>query len=174
MLSRWVLQPRWRDQRCSDRSLRLRWPSAAPQLYQGISYSSAPHIPGSSTYTSAMLGYRRSACSSRNSIHAFKNLLPLHCTNISRLLMARRSGVRRRCTTREEVAALMRVGKKQTHSRGTTPSTATHNRTYLPTVSESPITQRCLFGRVMATANPSVDNTVVAVTIVVAAMGTYR
>lgn len=30
-----------------------------------------------STYTSARFGYRRSACSSRNSIHALRNLLPL-------------------------------------------------------------------------------------------------
>lgn len=61
-----------------------RTPTADPELQMRRASAVADAVsarahpaPGSSTYTSARLGYRRSACSSRNSIHALRNLLPL-------------------------------------------------------------------------------------------------
>jgi hypothetical protein len=57
----------------------------------------ATHPFCSSTYTSARLGYLKSALSSRCSIHALRNLLPLTCTLASYCATASGGMVREGC-----------------------------------------------------------------------------
>jgi hypothetical protein len=120
----------------------------------------------SSTYTSARLGYLKSAFSSRNSIHAFKNLLPLTCTLASSCATVSSDVVREGNQGVVSQHGFRVLGLTQLPLPGlaTFSGRATcaihkgnkaHERkglTYLLMVSESPITQRCRFGRVMATA----------------------
>jgi hypothetical protein len=119
----------------------------------------------SSTYTSARFGYRRSAFSSRNAIHDLRNLLPLELDVSMRVVRPRfrpRGIDARFVAVSQYTVRGFRVANDRDFPaahvfglplvrRAGYEERRTVACTYLLIVSESPIIQRCRFGRVMAT-----------------------
>lgn len=114
--------------------------------------------PHASSCRSAKSGYLKSACSSKNCIHAFRNLDPLcdylgqpwvHKANFECRLPQDSGICMQPSSPRARPLAYVRSG---TAGNLVPPhETAGNGLTYLPTVSESPMTHRRRLGRVMAT-----------------------
>lgn len=104
-----------------------------PPSWRSGSPLAAPFVHASCNADTS--GYRRSAFSSRNSIHAFKNALPL--------CVWWHESVRLSLPLRLPWSLVVEVNTRQENRR----------QTYFLTVSESPMTVNDRLGRVMATAH---------------------